>query len=47
VILTSKTMTPAEKARLNGRISHLAQKGAFDRAAFIELVRGFCRAPTA
>ena len=45
VILTSKSMTAEEKARLNGRISYLAQKGSFDRGAFVELVRGFCPAP--
>jgi CheY-like chemotaxis protein len=45
VILTSKSMTAEEKARLNGRISYLAQKGLFDRGAFVELVRGFCLAP--
>jgi len=45
VILTSKSMTIEEKNRLNGRISHLAQKAAFDRTAFVELVRGLCPAP--
>jgi signal transduction histidine kinase/CheY-like chemotaxis protein len=45
VILTSKSMTTEEKDRLNGRISHLAQKAAFDRTAFVELVRGLCPAP--
>jgi signal transduction histidine kinase/DNA-binding response OmpR family regulator len=44
VILTSKTMTPEEKGRLNGRISHLARKGEFSRAAFLELVRDVCAA---
>jgi signal transduction histidine kinase/DNA-binding response OmpR family regulator len=44
VILTSKTMTRAEKKRLNGRISHLAQKAGFDRAEFVQLVRSFCPA---
>jgi hypothetical protein len=38
-------MTTEEKDRLNGRISHLAQKAAFDRTAFVELVRGLCPAP--
>jgi signal transduction histidine kinase/CheY-like chemotaxis protein len=42
VVLTSKTMTAEDKARLNGRISHLAGKGSFDRAAFLALVRGLC-----
>ncbi len=39
IILTSKAMSEAEKARLNGQISYLAQKGQFKRAAFVELVR--------
>ena len=42
VILTSKTMTREEKERLNGQISYLAHKAEFNRAAFVELVRGFC-----
>jgi CheY-like chemotaxis protein len=42
VVLTSKTMTPEDKARLNGHISHLAGKSGFDRAAFLSLVRGLC-----
>ncbi len=45
VILTSKTMTAEDKERLNGRISYLAQKGDFNRAAFLELVGGLCPAP--
>jgi DNA-binding response OmpR family regulator len=46
LILTAKTMTPEEKDRLNGRISRLARKGAFDRASFVDLVRGLTPAPT-
>jgi CheY-like chemotaxis protein len=42
VILTSKSPSPEEWERLNGRISYLARKGEFDRAAFVELVRCFC-----
>ena len=42
VVLTSKTMTPEDKARLNGRISCVAGKSGFDRAAFLSLVRGLC-----
>jgi signal transduction histidine kinase/DNA-binding response OmpR family regulator len=42
VVLTSKVMTAGDKARLNGRISHLASKSGFDRAAFLALVRGLC-----
>jgi signal transduction histidine kinase/CheY-like chemotaxis protein len=40
VILTSKNLTPDEKARLNGEIAYLARKGEFSREAFVELVRG-------
>ena len=40
IILTSKNLTPDEKARLNGEIACLARKGEFSRAAFVELVRG-------
>ncbi|MGI8551188.1 MAG: response regulator [Dehalococcoidia bacterium] len=42
VVLTSKSMSAADKERLNGRISYLAQKGEFDRAAFVALVGRFC-----
>ena len=42
VVLTSKTMTARDKSRLNGRISHLASKSSFDRAAFLALVQGLC-----
>jgi len=44
VVLTSKTMSSEEKARLNGRISHLAGKGELNRADFLALVRGLCPA---
>jgi threonine synthase len=47
VILTAKTISQADKQRLNGQISYLAQKGEFDRAAFVELVRAFCEPMTA
>jgi signal transduction histidine kinase/CheY-like chemotaxis protein len=40
IILTSKSLTPEEKERLNGKIAYLARKGEFSRAAFVELVRG-------
>jgi CheY-like chemotaxis protein len=43
VILTAKTMTAEDKARLNGRISVLAAKSAFSRAEFVDLVRRVCR----
>ncbi len=47
IVLTARAMPPEDKARLNGRISHLAEKGAFDRAAFLDLVRRLAAAPTA
>jgi signal transduction histidine kinase/DNA-binding response OmpR family regulator len=40
IVLTSKHLTPEEKARLNGEIACLARKGEFSRAAFVEQVRG-------
>jgi CheY-like chemotaxis protein len=40
VILTSKHLSPEEKARLNGQITCLARKGEFSRAAFVDQVRG-------
>jgi hypothetical protein len=43
VILTSKTVMPEDQERLKGRISYLARKAEFNRAALVELVRGFCR----
>jgi GAF domain-containing protein/DNA-binding response OmpR family regulator len=39
IVLTALAMTPAEKARLNGRVSHLARKGEFSRQEFEALVR--------
>jgi DNA-binding response OmpR family regulator len=45
VVLTSKSMTTEEKARLNGRISHLARKSDFDRAELLALIQRLC--PTA
>jgi CheY-like chemotaxis protein len=44
IVLTSKTMTVEEKSQLNGRISHLARKGDFNRADFLALIRGLCPA---
>ncbi len=37
-MLTHKELTRADRERLAGRISHLAEKGALDRAALVELV---------
>jgi CheY-like chemotaxis protein len=45
LVLTGKDMTPADKERLNGRISHLARKAGIDRAAFVDLVRRLCPTP--
>jgi CheY-like chemotaxis protein len=42
VILTSETMTMEDKARLNGRISCVANKSGFDRHTSLSLVRGLC-----
>ncbi len=39
VVLTSKTMTRADKDRLHGRISGVARKGEFDPAVLVDLVR--------
>jgi len=48
VVLTAKDMTAADRARLAGQISHLAQKGACGRAELVELVRNVGeRAPLA
>ena len=38
VVLTAKEMLPADRERLAGRISFLAQKGAFGRAELVELI---------
>jgi signal transduction histidine kinase/DNA-binding response OmpR family regulator len=38
VVLTSKTMTAADKDRLHGQISYVAQKGKFDPANLVDLV---------
>jgi signal transduction histidine kinase/DNA-binding response OmpR family regulator len=45
VVLTAKAIGAADRARLNSRIAHLAEKGSFSRAEFVELVRRSCRAP--
>jgi signal transduction histidine kinase/CheY-like chemotaxis protein len=38
VVLTAKEMIPADRERLAGRISFLAEKGAFGRAELVDLV---------
>ena len=45
VVLTSKAIGEADRERLNSRIAHLAEKGHFSRAEFVDLVRRCCRAP--
>ena len=45
VVLTSKDMTPAERARLNGQISFLARKGTFREAELAGLVGRLSAAP--
>ena len=42
IVLTSKVMSADENAQVNGRISHLARKGDFKRADFLELIRELC-----
>jgi signal transduction histidine kinase/CheY-like chemotaxis protein len=39
VVLTAKTLSTAEKDRLRGRISYVAQKGDFNPALLVNLVR--------
>jgi signal transduction histidine kinase/CheY-like chemotaxis protein len=45
VVLTSKSISEGDRQRLNSRIAHLAEKGRFSRAEFVELVRRCCRTP--
>ena len=42
LVLTSASLTARERARLNARVSHLAQKGELDRQGFVEVVLGLC-----
>jgi len=44
VVLTSKTMTSADRERIAGQISYLAQKGDFGGADLVELVGRLVRA---
>ena len=39
VVLTSKTIEPAERERLSKQVAHLARKASFNRSEFVELVR--------
>jgi signal transduction histidine kinase/DNA-binding response OmpR family regulator len=43
IIMTAKSMSRADKERLNGQISHLARKGEFERDTFVALVQGLCQ----
>jgi len=45
IILTAKTLEATDIERLNSRVAHLAEKGSFSRAEFVELVRRSCHAP--
>jgi CheY-like chemotaxis protein len=45
VVLTAKAIGEDDRERLNSRMAHLAEKGRFSRAEFVELVRRCCRAP--
>jgi CheY-like chemotaxis protein len=42
VLLTSASMAPEDKQRLNGQLIYLARKSEFNRAAFVELVGTLC-----
>jgi len=42
VILTAKSIIPAERERLNATVAHLAAKATFSPAQLIEMVRRFC-----
>jgi CheY-like chemotaxis protein len=44
VVLTAKDLRRADRERLAGRISYLAEKAAFGRGELIELVRGLAEA---
>jgi len=41
IVFTAKTLTKEEAARLQGRVSHLAQKGEFSWPGFAHLVRTY------
>jgi len=43
IVLTSKAMSADDRARLSGRVSHLASKTEFNRDQFVGLVRSTCR----
>jgi len=43
VVLTSKSISPTEKQRLNSHITHLARKAELKQAEFAELVRRLCQ----
>ena len=44
VVLTAKDLRPADRKRLNGRISYLAEKGTVGRGELVELVRRLAEA---
>ncbi|MDP9238717.1 MAG: response regulator [Chloroflexota bacterium] len=43
IVLTSKSISQTDRARLNSQISHLARKAEFNRGEFVELVRRLCQ----
>ena len=51
VVITARTLTPEDHARLNGSVERILRKGAADGAALLaevrDLVRGLLRAPAA
>ena len=47
IILTSKTLSAAERTLLSSQVSVIAQKGEFNRAGFVELIRLHARSRTA
>jgi hypothetical protein len=45
--MTARTVTEEDRVRLDGQISHLAQKGDFTWAGFVNLVRTYAVPPAA
>jgi signal transduction histidine kinase/DNA-binding response OmpR family regulator len=42
MVVTAASLAPDERARLERRVSQLAQKGELDRQGFVELVKALC-----
>jgi signal transduction histidine kinase/CheY-like chemotaxis protein len=47
IIMTARTVTEEDRVRLDGHISHLAHKGDFTWAGFVNLVRTYAAPPAA